>query len=119
MRNPMRRLETLLPRQSYATRWQPAADVYRMQDGWLVKVELAGVRHNEFQLELAGRHLVLRGRRRDWQIRDTGECQSLEIIYDEFERRFEFPIDLSTASVDTDYSDGMLIIRIRQEGNRP
>ena len=25
-------------------RWCPAADVYRTADGWLVKVELAGVR---------------------------------------------------------------------------
>src|SRR5262249_44515665 len=30
--------------------WQPRADVYRMPDGWLVKLELAGVRPDDVQL---------------------------------------------------------------------
>ena len=30
--------------------WQPRADVYRTHDGWLVKLELAGVRLDEIRL---------------------------------------------------------------------
>ncbi len=113
MTDPWRLLEMRLSEQRYAPRWQPAADVYQMPEGWVVKVELAGVRPGEFELCVGGQTLVLRGRRRDWEIQNAGECQSLEITYDEFERRFSFPIDLSTASIDTEYNQGMLIVRIR------
>lgn len=114
MRDTLRALESLLSKGPYAARWQPAADVYRTSDGWLVKVELAGVREEELDVQIAGRKLILRGRRRDWQISEAGQCQSLEIVYDEFERTFEFPIDLSSARVDSDYANGMLILRIRE-----
>jgi HSP20 family protein len=113
MRNPLRSLDALLAGEPFATRWQPAADIYRTADGWLVKVELAGVRPDEFEVRFAGQQLILRGRRRDWQIHDAGQCQSLEIVYDEFERRFDFPIDLTAARVETEYANGMLLLRIR------
>lgn len=113
MRNPFSALESLLGRLPLASRWQPAADVYRTADGWLVKIELAGIRKDEFALHISGHQLVLRGRRRDLQVHEAGACQSLEITYDEFERRFDFPIDLSRAQTDVEYADGMLIVRLR------
>jgi HSP20 family protein len=43
--------------------WYPSADVYRTRDGWIVKVELAGVRADEIAPRgLPPRHL-LRGER--------------------------------------------------------
>jgi HSP20 family protein len=114
MKDSLRAFESLLGRGPQSTRWQPAADIYRTSDGWLVKVELAGVRPDEFEVRVAGPQVILRGRRRDWQFREAGQCQSLEIAYDEFERRFEFPIDLSTATIDTEYSNGILVLRIQQ-----
>lgn len=114
MNDPLRSLQSLLGHGPQATRWQPAADIYRTSGGWLVKVELAGIRPDEFEVRVAGQQVILRGRRRDWQFREAGQCQSLEIAYDEFERRFEFPIDLSAAQIDTEYSNGILVLRIHQ-----
>lgn len=119
MKRPFREFEDLLTSHPYRTRWQPAADVYRTNEGWLVKVELAGVRQEEFEVRVRGAELILRGRRRDWQVRDVGECQSMEITYDEFERHFEFPIDLTTAGIRTEYVDGMLIVRITSGKPQP
>jgi HSP20 family protein len=113
MRNPLFALESILTRSPLASRWQPAADVYRTPEGWLLKIELAGVRRDEFAIRIAGHHLILQGRRRDWQIHEAGQCQSLEITYDEFERRFDFPVDLSEAEAEVEYSDGMLVVRLR------
>ena len=112
MNNPLRFFQSPIGREPLATRWQPAADIYRTADGWLVKVELAGIRPDEFEVRVAGQYVILRGRRRDWQFREVGQCQSLEIAYDEFERRFEFPIDLSAARIDTEYANGILVLRI-------
>jgi HSP20 family protein len=115
-RDELQRMSPLFAVPRPTQKWQPAADVYRVAEGWLLKIELAGVRQDEFELRLSGRQLVLTGRRRDWQIRDRGQCQSLEITYDEFERRFDFPIDLSQAHISTDYEQGMLIVRITPPG---
>ncbi len=93
-------------------RWQPAADVYQLERGWLIKIELAGVRKEEFDLRIAANKLIISGRRRDWQITEKGQCQSLEITYDEFERSFDFPVDISQADMDVIYADGMLIVRV-------
>ena len=34
--------------------WQPATDVYRTPDGWLLKLELAGVKLEEVRISAAG-----------------------------------------------------------------
>ncbi|MCA9055462.1 MAG: Hsp20/alpha crystallin family protein [Planctomycetaceae bacterium] len=93
--------------------WRPAADVYRTIDGWLVKVELAGVRPEDLRVEFAGRRLVVSGQRRDVVVEVGCSCQSLEISYDSFERWFDFPTDLATQTVDVQFQQGMLLIRLR------
>jgi HSP20 family protein len=118
MRHPLRSLDALLAGEPFATRWQPAADIDRTADGWLVKVEMAGVRSGEFEVRLAGQQLILRGRRRDWQIHAAGQSLSLEIVEDEFERRFDFPMDLTAARIETEYAKGMLLLRIRHGENK-
>src|SRR5882724_10643122 len=45
--------------------WNPAADVYKIQGGWVVKIDLAGVRPDEIELEVQGGNLRVRGCRRD------------------------------------------------------
>ena len=39
--------------------WYPAADVYETPDGWLVKVELAGVSAEDIQIDIQGNTLYL------------------------------------------------------------
>ncbi len=98
-------------------RWQPAADVYRVRSGWLLKIELAGVPRDEVRVTISGRRVVVAGQRRDWCHEDDfRECQSLEITYSPFERGFELPRDLDRAQILTDYRDGMLLVRITIEG---
>ena len=41
--------------------WNPAADVYRVADGWVVKVDLAGVCTDELEIELHDSTLIIRG----------------------------------------------------------
>ena len=93
-------------------RWQPAADVYQMPTGWLLKVELAGVRPDELQLLADGSDLVLSGRRRDWVIEGGRQCHSMEISYSSFERRFSLPCRVEECRLATEYRDGMLMIRV-------
>ena len=95
--------------------WRPAADVYRGIQGWLVKLDLAGVRTQDIELSVSGQSLQIRGVRRDWAIREGQQSYSMEIAYNRFERVIELPSDLGQVDVTTEYRDGMLLIHLRTE----
>lgn len=90
--------------------WRPAADVYRTPEGWLIKVELAGVQPRDVQVEVHGRRIKIAGRRRDVRLEIGCACQSLEIAYDRFERWFEFPCDLPAHEPRATLENGMLLV---------
>ncbi|HXF04628.1 MAG TPA: Hsp20/alpha crystallin family protein [Blastocatellia bacterium] len=91
-------------------RWIPAADVYRTPDGWMIKVELAGTRPSDIELCLEGSHLHVRGVRRDTE--NIGECYQMEIVYGPFERVITLPFEVRPRVVETEYINGLLIIRL-------
>ena len=93
--------------------WRPAADVYQTSDGWLIKLELAGVRPEDVRVEVRGRRLTICGQRLDHCTETNGCCQSLEISYDSFERTFDFPADLQSQATQLQFDAGMLLVRVR------
>jgi HSP20 family protein len=97
--------------------WTPAADVYRTRDGWLVKVDLAGVSPDEIGITVAGRVLVIEGIRRDANCSETVAYHQIEITYSRFEKTLRFPCEIEGARVERAYRDGLLIIRLRGEEN--
>ncbi len=90
--------------------WCPPADVYHTHDGWIVKVELAGVSFAEVEVELEGHSLSIRGCRRDHTHTEGMRYQQLEITYSRFEKTIHFPCHVEGARMETDYRDGLLII---------
>ncbi|MEZ5540563.1 MAG: Hsp20/alpha crystallin family protein [Pseudomonadota bacterium] len=88
--------------------WYPRADVYRCADGWLVKVELAGVAEQDLRVEVQGDRLVIEGRRRDLCIAEAREYLSMEISYDWFRRSIRLPGPATAMRMQ--YRDGMLMI---------
>ena len=92
--------------------WQPRADVYRMPDGWLVKLELAGVRPEDVRLEARASTLLVQGTRRDECPCHGRDCHRLEIAYSRFERTLELPGISESVAITTSYLDGMLTVRI-------
>ena len=95
--------------------WQPPTDIYRTSEGWLVKLELAGVAPEDVALNLRGRTLVVRGRRRDCCMGEVCQQLHMEIAYSRFERSIQLPADLSRVSIQTTFRDGMLLIRLDRE----
>lgn len=95
--------------------WNPAADVYRVSDGWVVKVDLAGVCTDELEIEMHDSILTIRGCRRDTHYREGFVYQQMEITYSRFEKSIQFPNPIERASIRRDYRDGFLIIDVRSE----
>jgi len=95
--------------------WKPSADVYACRRGWLVKFDLAGVRHQDIEVAVAGPRISVRGERRDWTIEEGQRYHSMEICYSRFERSIDLPINLERCQVETEYRDGMLLVRVLLE----
>jgi len=93
--------------------WNPAADVYQGAEGWVVKVDLAGVCPDELELALDDAHLIIRGCRRDTFYREGFTYQQMEITYSRFEKRIDFPCSIDPSSLKHDYRDGFLIVNVR------
>jgi HSP20 family protein len=101
-----------------AAGWSPPVDIYRLDDGWLLKFDLAGVRRNDIQVSIRGRQLIVRGQRRDWVVEERRSCRaySMEITYSQFERTVELPCELEPLPMALEYRDGMLLVRLDTEG---
>jgi HSP20 family protein len=100
------------------TCWRPSADIYQTAEGWLVKFDLAGVRPDEIELAVRGRTLTVAGVRRDWSTAECRHSYSMEICYNRFSRTVQLPCDLEQARINTEYRDGMLLVRlISERGN--
>lgn len=100
--------------------WQPAVDIYRTNNGWVLKFDLAGVRMEDVHVQVCGRTMAVSGVRRDWMFEDAG-CRhySMEISYSRFKRTIELPDDIETARLAVNYRDGILTVRIaRQESEQ-
>ena len=93
--------------------WNPAADVYRCNDGWIVKVDLAGVYAEELEIVIDVSNLRISGCRRDTFFQEGFSYQQMEITYSRFEKTIEFPCPIEEASIAHDYRDGFLIVSLR------
>jgi len=95
--------------------WCPAADVYRTESGWIVKVDLAGIQPSDIEITIDGPALRISGSRRDGICGEGVYHYQLEITYSRFEKMIQFPRSIEHASIERDYRDGLLILRLREE----
>ena len=95
--------------------WCPAADVYRTADGWIVKVDLAGIKPSDVEVTVDEDVLRLSGSRRDGICGEGVSHYQLEITYSRFEKMIQFPRSIEHATIERDYRDGLLILRLHEE----
>jgi len=101
------------------TTWQPATDIHKTRSGWLLKFELAGVTIDDVRIEVRHSQLTVSGVRRDLMVDEYCSFYSMEIAYNRFERTIEMPCDLETATIDYEFRNGILLVRIATEGVQP
>ena len=94
--------------------WYPAADVYQTPDGWVVKVELAGVSAEEIEIDIQGNVHYIAGSRKDRSCAAGVSYQQMEITYSSFEKTLRFPSPIDGATVEHMFENGLLIINLRK-----
>ncbi len=94
--------------------WYPAADVYKTLDGWVVKVELAGVSVEDVEIDIQGNTLCIAGCRKDKSCVSGISYQQMEITYSNFEKTLRFPAPIDGVTLDHMFENGLLIIHLRK-----
>lgn len=97
-----------------ASCWEPAADVYRTPDGWLLKFDLAGVRREDLDVRIRGNRISVSGIRHDATAGEVCGWHSMEIHYNRFERTLELPLGGEAVDYRMEFADGLLLIRLRE-----
>jgi HSP20 family protein len=88
--------------------WRPPCDIFEIENTVVVRVEIAGMREEDFSIELDGRNLVVRGVRQDMPERRA--FHQMEIHFGEFAIELELPSYIDVDKVQAVYSDGFLRI---------
>lgn len=94
--------------------WYPAADIYQTPEGWMVKVELAGVAAEDLEIEVEGKNLYIAGTRRDSFCQKGISHHQMEITYSRFEKNLEFPDVIENAKLEHNYENGLLLIYLKK-----
>lgn len=86
--------------------WRPPTDVYETDSYVIVKVEIAGMTEDDFNISLSNRTLTVSGFRRDPA--DKLAYQQMEIAYGEFRTQVYLPWPIDEDNVEAIYEDGFL-----------
>lgn len=96
---------------SGASAWIPAVDLFETCDGYVAIVELPGLSQSDFNLQVAGNILTLRGSRQAPAI-EAQQYMRLERAHGAFERHFSFPDTINASGIQATFHDGVLTVTI-------
>ncbi|NTW09276.1 MAG: Hsp20/alpha crystallin family protein [Anaerolineaceae bacterium] len=90
--------------------WSPPTDAYETDDAYIVRVEIAGMQEDDFEVSLENHTLFISGTRPE--LRERRAYHQMEIHFGKFAPAVGIPVpvdaDLSTA----EYRDGFLTVTL-------
>ncbi len=100
---------------SHTTAWVPDADIYETEDEVIIVLNLAGVKKEDIEVFSYDDYIYVRGVRYQPIKEEVIRYHQLEIGYGEFERAFRIPTTIDKNSIEANWSDGILIIRMKKK----
>ncbi len=88
--------------------WRPPTDVFETEEAIVVRVEIAGMREEDFSISLEDRFLVIHGFRSD--LPERRAYFQMEIPFGEFISEVELPCPIISERIAAVYQDGFLRI---------
>mgnify|MGYP000355193741 CR=1 FL=1 len=93
-----------------ASLWRPPTDVFETGASIVVRAEIAGMKEEDFLIELHGRGLVIRGARSD--VPERKAFHQMEIRFGEFSIELELPAAVDPDRVEALYENGFLKVTL-------
>lgn len=90
--------------------WRPPTDVYETDEEFVVKVEIAGMQQEDFQISFNDQVLTIAGQRRD----PVGKLvyQNMEINYGDFRTDVRISWPLEQSEIGATYEQGFLFVKL-------
>lgn len=96
--------------------WSPPTDVYETDEDFVVRVEIAGMRDEDFEVNIENRTLHISGYRPDFGGRRA--YHQMEILSGRFEIEVEITVPVDVDLSAAEYKDGFLTIRLPKSSTK-
>lgn len=90
--------------------WSPPTDVYETEQGYVIKVEVAGMREEDFEVTVEDDLLTISGNRADFAERRA--YYQMEIQFGKFELAVGLPAAVDVDNATAEYKDGFLTVQL-------
>jgi HSP20 family protein len=91
-----------------STTWSPPTDVYETEEHCVIRVEVPGMRDEDFEVAFEDNLLMIRGHRPDHN--EKRAYHQMEIRFGRFEIAVEIPVVIDIEKAIAEYKDGFLVI---------
>lgn len=96
--------------------WTPPTDVYETEQKFIVRVELAGMREEDFEVALDEGLLTISGIRPDSNERRA--YHQMEIWFGKFEVIIDVPVPVNIDASTAEYKDGFLVVMLHKASSQ-
>jgi HSP20 family protein len=91
--------------------WSPPTDQYETEAAFIIRVEVAGMREEDFEVALENNTLSISGIRPDLSAEKRAYHQ-MEIRFGKFFTAIEIPAPIQAENAQAEYKDGLLTIML-------
>jgi len=91
-----------------ASVWSPPTDMYETEEAYVSRVEIAGMREDDFEVLLENNTLLISGSRPD--LTERRAYQQMEIRFGKFSTAINLPGAVDIEQARAEYKDGFLTI---------
>ena len=96
-------------------KWSPDTDIYEVDDGLVIIMDIAGITRDEINIVLHNNIITVAGFRKEPKLPGTKAVHRLEIDFGPFEKRFRIPDYIDEHRIDASYENGFLYIRLPRQ----
>jgi HSP20 family protein len=90
--------------------WSPPTDGYETDDAYIVRVEIAGMREDDFDVVLENNTLLISGSRPD--LPERRAYHQMEIRFGKFSTAIDIPGPVNVDDAFAEYKDGFLLVKL-------
>jgi HSP20 family protein len=90
--------------------WSPPTDVFETNNAYIVRVEVAGMRQQDFSVQIENNYLKISGARADKP--EHGAYHQMEVRFGEFSSIVVIPGPVDIDSSGAEYEDGFLTVTL-------
>ena len=89
--------------------WSPPIDEYETEEAYVVRMEIAGMHEDDFEVSLENNILLVSGSRLD-ELPERRAYQQMEIRFGKFSSAISLPGPVNSEQAQAEYKNGFLII---------